>query len=449
MVAISKSRVKARNPYSRKQQSPANVLGLVVAVFLGCFGLLKLVTSNGVANGGGSLKARLKKAVHDRRPHLKLESKSSPGLSESYNAIAQDILSTLDCEKLLNKTTADDRMRNGLYDDYAGQNMGQQNMEQEDGNYNNNNNEPQTRRRLQDEGAKPTDDGDDSVKPKDPNDGGEIDGGTDDGQNLRDNYDDFNGGYFDEVTAKEVFCLAAATTTISEDMLNKTKARISCDASNTKQTALLDLWSAARAQMSETLLLKTLELATESMRSLGNHNVNLWAPRNDDGMTYILNQVSDQHESARKNGNNFYGLANNLGPDHLYVDVGSCLGITTLAVILEYPKTKVVSIEPAAPNWLMQVLNMKCNLEEDQQPTILLAGVGPHNKETMAAKLLWRPSAVTATRAWTPAEEQVKGEDEELFVQLRPWKKILAEADIHSSRHIDVLHVDCEGCEYK
>ena len=177
--------------------------------------------------------------------------------------------------------------------------------------------------------------------------------------------------------------------------------------------------------------------------------MDLWAPRNDDGMNFILNQINDQEETARKNGNNFYGLSGNLGPGHLFVDVGSCLGITTLAVILEYPKTEVVSVEPASPNWLMQELNMKCNLEDDQQPTVLLAGVGPHTKETMAAKLLWRPSSVTATRAWTPAEEQVQGEDEELFVQLRPWKKILGEAGIHGARHIDVLHVDCEGCEYK
>lgn len=440
MVSISKSRVKARNPYTAKEKQQLNVLGVVLAVLLGCLGLLKLTASNDTTAGGGTLKARLKQVVNDHRPHLKLESKSSPMLSEAYNAMAQDILSTLDCETLMNKTATNtyDQER---YDDDASMGGGRPN---DDGNNNNNNQDVAARRRLQ-----ATDDGDDSVKQQDLPDGDTEDGGEG-GEEGPPMYDDFAGDYrYYEVNAKEAFCLAAATTTISEEMLNATKRRVSCDASGTKQMAILDLWSEARSQMSQPLLLKTLELATESQRSLGTHSVNLWAPRSDDGMNFILSQINDLDETARKNGNNFYGLSNNLGPGHLFVDVGSCLGITTLAVILEYPHTEVVSIEPAAPNWFMQELNMRCNLEEDQQPNLLLAGVGPHNKETMTAKLLWRPSSVTATRAWTPAEEQVPGEDEELFVQLRPWKKILTEAGIHGARHIDVLHVDCEGCEYK
>ena len=418
-----------------------NVLGVVLAVLLGCLGLLKLTASNDAIDGagGGTLKSRLKQAVQDHRPHLKLESKSSPMLSEAYNAIAQDILSTLDCEKLMNKT-ATNTFNQERFDDDG---MGGRDPNEGNNNNNNNNQDVAARRRLQ-----ATDDGDDSVKRQDLPDFAAEDGV--DGEERSPMYDDWGGDYgYYEVNAKEAFCLAAATTTISEEMLNATKGRVSCDASGTKQISILDLWSEARSQMGEALLLKTLELATESQRTLGTHSVNLWAPRSDDGMNYILNQINDQEETARKNGNNFYGLSNNLGPGHLFVDVGSCLGITALAVILEYPHTEVLSIEPAAPNWLMQELNMRCNLEEDQQPTLLLAGVGPHNKETMAAKLLWRPSSVTATRAWTPAEEQVQGEDEELFVQLRPWKKILDEAGIHGARHIDVLHVDCEGCEYK
>lgn len=444
MVSISKSRVKARNPYSAKEKQQLNVLGVLLAVLLGCLALLKLTARDDVdSSGPGSLKSRLKKALNDHRPHLKIESKSSPMLSEAYNAIAQDILSTLDCETLMNKTATNmNNIGEGLLDDDGMTGAGRgDNQPKSNENY-----DISSRRRLQ-----ATDDGDDSVKQQEDLPDGErnIDGGREEDPPM---YDDWGGNNYEyyEVNAKEVFCLAAATTTISAEMLNATKRRVSCDASGTKQTLILDLWSEARSEItSEPLLLKTLELATESQRTLGSHTVNLWAPRNDDGMNYILNQINDQEETARKNGNNFYGLSGNLGPGHLFVDVGSCLGITVLAVILEYPKTEVVSVEPAAPNWLMQELNMKCNLEEDQQPTILLAGVGPHTKETMAAKLLWRPSSVTATRAWTPAEEQVQGEDEELFVQLRPWKKILNEAGIQNARHIDVLHVDCEGCEYK
>jgi len=435
MVSISKSRVKQRNPYSRKERAQEKILLSVLAGLVGIFAVLKIINYQS-EEGGGSVRSRIKQAIIDHRPHLKLESKSSPMLSQSYNAIAQDILDTLECEKLLNKTLGN--YNGGMMDDYVPRDYSEGLDETSN---------VRLRRKLQEGGN--ADDGDDSLKEnksnKEPGEEPQFDDGVPGGQ-----YDDLTGwnGY-DEMTAKELFCLAASTSTLPADKIKQYQDRIQCDATGTKQEFLLDLWTSARAKMqNEPLMLKTLGLAVETTRSLGKHTLNLWAPRNDDGMNYIISQVGNEEESARLNGNNFYGLSHNLGPDHLYVDVGSCLGITTLAVILQYPKTKVVAIEPASPNWLMQEINFKCNLEDDQQPKVLLAGIGPHTKESTAAKLLWRPSAVTSTRAWTPKEEKIDTEDEELFVELKPWKTILAEADIHSSRHIDVLHVDCEGCEY-
>lgn len=436
MVSISKSRVRHKNPYSRHQGAQEKILLSLLAGLVGIFAVIKIINYQ---SEGESVRSHMKQVMSDRRPHLKMESKSSPMLSEAYNAIAQDILDTLDCEKLLNKTLG--KVPDGMTDDYIPHDFKQ---EGEGGPSNN-----RLLRKLQ-EGER-TDDADDTLNRNNNNLSTKEPGQdplTDDG--YRGQYDDLTGwnGY-DEMTAMELFCLAASTSTVAADKVKRYQDRIRCDATGTRQEALLDLWTSARAKIqNEALLLKTLGLAVETTRSLGQHTLNLWAPRNDDGMNYIISQVGNQEESARLNGNNFYGLSHNLGPDHLYVDVGSCLGITTLAVILQYPKTKVVSIEPASPNWLMQEINLKCNLEDHQQPKVLLAGVGPHTKETMAAKLLWRPSAVTSTRAWTPREEKIDSEDEELFVELRPWKTILAEADILSSRHIDVLHVDCEGCEY-
>ena len=414
----------------------------VLAVLVGIYGLLKII--NYQADGESSMGSRLRIAFNDHRPHLQLESKNSPLLSESFNAFASDILETLKCAELLNKTLTNNM--NGAMDDYIpvdNNNGGEQEKT------------TRFRRRLEEEGK--TDDGDDTLRQDGNN--GDAEGADGQGAQFDDGvpnggenvYDDLTGwNEYQEMTAKELFCLAAAKSTIAEEKIKQYQERIQCDASGTKQQMLLELWSTARAKITnQDLLIKTLGLATETTRTLGPHTVNLWAPRNDDGINYVLGQVSDEEASARLNGNNFYGLSHNLGPGHLYVDVGSCLGITTLAVILQYPKTKVISLEPASPNWLIQEINMKCNLDEDQQPKVMLTGVGPHTKESMAAKLLWRPSAVTATRSWTPASERIDSEDEELFVELRPWKSILDEAEIYSAHHIDVLHMDCEGCEYK
>lgn len=481
MVSISKSRVKQRQVYSRKEKSQEKLLLTLLGVLVGVYVLLRTVVGSGGASPGSAslLDQDVAAAVFDKhRPRLKLEKMASPLLSESYNAIAMDIIKLLECETLLNNTANSQSLYNngggGMYDDGimqegmgdGGEDFGGGGKEEENGNVR------RRQRRLQEAdmlleqaveaekaveggggGGDGTDDGDDSLKQNNNPDGRGMGGADGADMGMGDGmYDDLAGNAwqgYEEVTAKELFCLAASTTTLEPDKLNLAKQRVQCDAANTKQRALLDVWSSARAQMTEELLLKTLNLATESTRTLGSNTVNLWAPRNDDGINFVLSQVSNQDESARQNGNNFYGLSHNLGPDHLYVDVGSCLGITTLAVILQYPKTRVVSVEPAPPNWLMQEINMKCNLDDEQQPKVLLAGVGPHTKSTLAAKLLWRPSAVTATRAWTPAAEKIKGEDEELIVQLKPFKTILAEADVLSAHHIDVLHVDCEGCEYK
>jgi FkbM family methyltransferase len=225
-------------------------------------------------------------------------------------------------------------------------------------------------------------------------------------------------------------------------------SELKCDAAGTKRQTLLDLWSAARSQMPEPLLLKVLDLAKENTdQALLGRDYHLWAPDNDDGLSYMLSTLNEEN-SVDHGG--LHELHENLGVGKLFVDVGSCLGMMNLAVTHLYPGTKIVSLEPASPNWLLQELNLRCNLEHNDLLNIhvVLAGVGPNTPEedNMMAKLMWRPTATTSTRAWTPATEG--GIDNvELVVRLRRLKSILAEANVYGVP-IDVLNVDCEGCEY-
>jgi FkbM family methyltransferase len=283
-------------------------------------------------------------------------------------------------------------------------------------------------------------------------DGGDWGGGgeqplqNDDMYNNKGDWGDQNyAGYYndEQVTAKHLFCAAALQTPPSA-----ITSELKCDAAGTKRQTLLDLWSAARAQMPEPLLLKILGLAKEHTdQNLLGKDYNLWAPSNDDGLSYMLNSLN--LENTVDHGG-LHGLHENLGKGKLFVDVGSCLGITTLAVINLYPGTKIVSMEPASPNWLLQELNLRCNLEHVELLNIhvVLAGVGPNSPEedNMMAKLMWRPTATTSTRAWTPATE-IGVDNVELVVRLRRLNSILAEADVYGIP-IDVLNVDCEGCEY-
>lgn len=144
-----------------------------------------------------------------------------------------------------------------------------------------------------------------------------------------------------------------------------------------------------------------------------------------------------------------------VGADKLFVDVGSALGLTSMLVSYLYPKTSIVSIEPAAPSWLIQNINYRCNLSHTQLQYIhpILAGVGTkhHDDSDSMMKMVWRPSMTTATRSWNPEKDYDFAEDIELMVRLRTLRSILAEAtpeDLPPGTPVSVLNLDCEGCEY-
>jgi FkbM family methyltransferase len=281
--------------------------------------------------------------------------------------------------------------------------------------------------------------------------GAGLTGGRFGGKDLREGddarqLDDLNPGgigSFVELTAKHLFCLAA-----SENPPDEVKQEIQCDASKSKRRTLLELWSAARAQMQDQLLLKVLDLAREvSHVNLLGQSYNLWAPSKDDGLSFMVASLNSDKDVD--NGG-LHGLDGSLGAGKVFVDVGSCLGLTCLAINTKYPGTKIVSLEPASPNWLLQEMNLRCNLDHKtfKKIHVVLAGVGPNtdDEDNMMAKLMWRPTATTSTRAWSPSTEH-RENDVELVVRLRRLKSVLAEADVYDGK-IDVLNIDCEGCEY-
>jgi hypothetical protein len=373
-----------------------------------------------------------------RHPDLHMDGKP---YGESYNAIALDIWETLDCSTLLNHT---EQVVNGGGD------------------------EQQERRRLQEERGLV----DDLVRPNeqehlqqvnpDRNTNIQKDAGNllqDGAVDQRDfGMDDFvlNEGewnYGITPTAAHLFCMAAASEPVPKFWMDQVHCPVLASNNdnidngiNQVQLDLLQLWSKARGDMVEDLLLMTLSKGQEHTRMLLNHTLHLWAPPSDDGLEYMLNVMNNEE------GGMLRGLSHNLGRGKLFVDVGSCLGVTSMSIAILYPHTKIVSVEAASPNWLLQQLNWKCNAPailtgpdiKADEPTILLGGVGAEMGGM--AKLLWRPQATTSTRSWTPATERLKT-DVELLVKLRPWHSLLAEAEVqHMS--VDVLNVDCEGCEY-
>eukprot|EP00980_Cylindrotheca_fusiformis_P019692 scaffold6870_cov121-Cylindrotheca_fusiformis.AAC.19 len=433
---------------------------LVVVAFVGVF------SSSNAYDEQKRSNLSIKRAKH--RPELK-DSVGHKRLGDTMDAVASDIYETLDCDQLFKETV------DKLKEESAKEQMDDDNM-------------IEARRRLEEESLQQEQHGDDGVfEQKSSGDWGQdaekaLEEATDDkwgkaargetvgrngfGLDLDDKWGDLErngddkagfddamegGGWGDdfvEITGQHLFCLAASPTPPPE-----LESKVQCDATKTKRKMLLDLWSSARAKSVDiTILRKALDVAQERVGSyLVGKSYNLWAPRGDEGIDFLLNVLNS--EKAEENGG-ILNLSECLGPGKLFVDVGSCLGLTTLAIAAKYPGTQIASIEPASPNWLLQEMNLRCNLDHDEFKNIkvVYAGVGPNDsdEDDMMAKMMWRAKSTTSTRSWTPANEleDLAENDIELVVRLQKLKTVLAEAEVNGPHTIDVMNVDCSGCEY-
>ena len=248
-----------------------------------------------------------------------------------------------------------------------------------------------------------------------------------------------------KVNGRHLLCLAAGAETIHEEA--KKPNAFQCDVLGTKRELLLDLWESARGQqIPEDIIVQSLDHAYEHTQTLLDHEVHLWSPWDDEGLKYTLNEINVGKEWNR---GGLRGLESALGPHKLFVDVGSNLGLTAMAISLTYPGTAVIAIEPAAPSWILQELNLRCN-DLHPQPHIssVLGGVG--SKNNGMARMMWRPTSTTSTRSWTPKSEH-KSDDIELTVHMRTMRAVIAEGmpdDLPYSTPISVMNLDCEGCEY-
>lgn len=443
MVSIRKAKqagFRLRRKGRRRSSIDAETVGLIAAAL--CLGvfltfLYSLVFTEESETVGGIPESLRKTKKHPLLMETsedggaetgkeKSAAKREKRMNNGMNAIAVDIAEVLGCEKLLKdaeKSLKAFDMNGGFSDP-----MGDDGLMAND-----------QHRRLQqaDDDSEPEEKWGDLVdRERDASPFNDDDFKNDDGMD----------GEFDNyvpLSAKHLFCMAA-----TENPPEAVTKEIMCDGSKRKRKTLLELWSAARSQMSEDLLKKVLDIARERKEEILNETYNLWAPEGDDGISYLVNMLNS-NEDVDRGGLN--GLEGALGAGKIFVDVGSCLGLTCLVINKKYPETKIISVEPASPNWLLQQINLRCNIpkKEFKKMKIMLEGVGANNDEedNMMAKLMWRPTATTATRSWTPASEFKEG-DEELVVRLRSLKSILLEANVIPPTPIDVLNVDCQGCEY-
>jgi FkbM family methyltransferase len=429
MVSISRRRLR-----QQRKPLPLWIPIAVGVVLLGAIaGMVSLIlrltpspsssstdSSHSSLGGRSTTAQKVSTAVH---PQLQL---SSPD-RELYNTMALDIQKLFNCTDLLNVTSAYNRRLSETINPFDEQYA--------------------KRRRLQGTIAEqqeiPAARGDTQFNNVDDRGGRMMDDDMYGRGNGKDSYAFADG--------RTVFCLAA----LSPDQFGLAEAwkdSLQCQPhSDVKlQESILDLWGMARAEMSNEVLMRVLKTSSESVQHLIDRDVLVYSPMRDIGVTFVMRGLKDE---VNADHGGFHGLTN-MGPGTTFVDVGSGLGLISMAMTLLYPGTRIVSFEPAAPTWLLQELNWRCNNPASRPAgsgvprpeTVLLAGVGPSHSGTQLAQYIWRPYSTTSTRSWTPSTES-DPDDLEIKVKLQPWDTLLSQANLLNAP-IDVLNVDCEGCEY-
>ena len=386
-------------------------------------------------------------------------------LDSTENALALDIISTLNCDALQEEmerewnTILDEKKRWGREDGNMGEFSGNSgNFEADDfaGNLAEEVNEgdfANNRRRLQ---------LDDIL----------LEGGSGDmnfDSQSYNNHEPSNQGL--KLTGRHLFCLAADALTLPMSLTADTPGPSThCDVNSFEiRDSLLYLWSSAKAQVSSEIILKTLKLVTEHKETLRGHEVHLWYPDGDagtEGMLRVLNSDfegrqtynfdSEPADSGQDDLYRFHNLPKKfLGENKLFVDVGSALGLTSMLIQFLYPGTTVVSIEPASPSWLIQRINFICNLSEHERAFVhpFLGGVGTkhHHENDSSMIMRWKPSMTTATRNWNEERDFDFAKDIEFTAHLKTLRSIIVETtedDLPLGTPISVMNLDCEGCEY-
>jgi hypothetical protein len=309
MVSIRKAKQGFQAQKLRKRtggiysQSDKEQMGLVAAGL--CIGVLLVVLYQSLGPTAAVIPEHLRKS----KPHPQLlEQSNSKPMGDRFDALALDILTTLDCASLFadmkSDTSYSNNNKDGDDDDIQRRRRRRRRLDEaqhgDDGGFANNGglNKFNDGGGSGDDNTKKDDDTPDEEEKwgRDANDqnnnniGGDEEEGAnnfgDDGYQGGGGDGDYDGYFSSDITAKHLFCLAASANNNNDNNNdnNKIQQQIRCDASDSKRKTLLELWSAARAQMQIDAVLKVLELAREQKgQTLLGKSYDLWAPDNDDG----------------------------------------------------------------------------------------------------------------------------------------------------------------------
>lgn len=259
-------------------------------------------------------------------------------------------------------------------------------------------------------------------------------------------------------SATDLFC-AVATHAANNTALHTCR--------KASRETLLTTWTRLRQTVADEALLKmALQAASPMTRTIASHHhLTLWVPKMDQGVTQVISELNRREygsflsllssRTTQRSSNNTSRTTSTspaTSRHPVFVDAGSNLGFVTLLTALE-TNAEIVSIEAASPTWVMQQLNMVCNLPAARLPTVhsIFAALGSTADEGSTLQLSWRPTSTITVRGWdNEAPRQRAHQAFDFFVPVRTLRSVLADAlaDPVQPFQIEVCKIDCEGCEY-
>ncbi len=121
-----------------------------------------------------------------------------------------------------------------------------------------------------------------------------------------------------KLTAKHLFCLVAESLALPKSPKPSVPdPSVRCDIGSFEvRDELFSLWSSARSQMPEDVIVKALGAVTEHRETLRGKEVHVWYPENDEGTQGMLRVLNSGYEGAKSY--NFDSEPADTGHDDLY-----------------------------------------------------------------------------------------------------------------------------------
>lgn len=179
-----------------------------------------------------------------------------------------------------------------------------------------------------------------------------------------------------------------------------------------------------------------LDGASKTTASLGIHPLVLYSPMGDAGAKLVIKEhVKGDSYSLNKIP---------FDAQDCFLDVGSNLGVVIIRALLgESPPGRVISVEAAPVTYVYQQLNLWSNVADFMRKGSVKSvhrAVG--GKDGGLLRLIFNPKASTASAPWREDRDSMA-----VQVPIVSINTILAEQ--MAGFKLNVLKIDCEGCEYE